>query len=97
MLPDVLVALIQEFCHVPQNKLDLNRLVKYAYREWVFSKGKPEKHCHHDIWTRSYYSPVEYYVDAAEWNHLLGMFLLYDHNFTRERNHLKNMWDKDKK
>ena len=91
MLPDVLVALIQEFCHVPQQKLDLNRLVKHAYREWIFSKGKPELHCHYDVWTRSLYPPVEYYVDAAEWNHLLGMFLLYDHNFTRERNHLKKM------
>ena len=91
MLPTVLVDLIHQFCDIPQQKLDLNRLVKHAYREWIFSKGKPELHCHYDVWTRSYFSPVEYYVDDAEWKHMLGMFRLYDNNYRLEREDLKRI------
>jgi hypothetical protein len=94
MLPDVIVALIHEFhdeFDIVQRKMNLNLLVTYAYSEWVFSKGKTEQECKHDVWTRSLYPPVEYYVDSDEWGHFLGLFLLYDYSFKRERNHLKKI------
>ena len=100
MLPDVIVALIHEFHDafgIVQSKINLNRLVTYAYSEWVFSKGKTEQECKHDVWTRSFYPPVDYYVDADEWGHFLGLFLLYDYSLKRERNHLKNFYLKTTK
>jgi hypothetical protein len=92
MLPDVIVALIHEFhdaYNIVQRKITLNRLVRYAYSEWIFSKGKTEQECKHDVWTRSIYPPEEYYVDEDEWGHFLSLFLLYDYSLKRERNHLK--------
>ena len=94
MLPDVIVALIHEFhdgFDIVQRKITLNRLVRYAYSEWIFSKGKTEQECKHDVWTRSLYPPVEYYVDSDEWGHFLSLFLLYDYSFKRERQYLNKI------
>ena len=94
MLPTDIKNLIlqfhDEFGQV-QKKKDLNRLVQYAYSEWLFSKGKTEAESKHDIWTRSFYHPIEFYIDDSEWLHFLGMFLMYDYNFVRERNYLKKI------
>jgi hypothetical protein len=94
MLPDVIVALIHEFhdgFDIVQRKITLNRLVRYAYSEWIFSKGKTEQECKHDVWTRSLYPPVEYYVDEDEWGHFLSLFLLYDYSFKRECKYLNKI------
>ena len=78
MLPTVIVSLIMEF-HDEfgqiSKRIDLNRLVRYAYSEWLFSKNRSEQECKNDIWTNN----------ESEWLHFLGVFLMYDSNFLREK------------
>ena len=85
MLPTVIVSLIMEFHDEfgqVSKRIDLNRLVRYAYSEWLFSKNRTEKECKNDIWTNN----------ESEWLHFLGVFLMYDYNFNREKIDLKRMF-----